>query len=334
MHFPAGRQILFVRGLIFYAFSTGTKACVTVQISLMWMKTCIASHGLWAIVIWKSLLSLSADPLQESRGCSIYEHTTFHIFLTDWQLAPAGLCSMIKIISYVVIAFSYGKANILHRWSNILRIFYGNKGLCHCADLIDSDENLHCFTRPLSSCNIKISVVSQCRFTAGISWLIIIWTHSFCLFFTDWQLAPAGLRSDSVTVDADWQRLNLLTDSRHTSPETQTQIWNWLRQRPPSTSVVHYLQTVHCGLPLRQRWQNSCILSSRLMTTPYAEDMLPTRFQETAQSEQHWHSDADIEGFICRKLKDINECSSRSNMPKDGRARYVLFFKITSEIKT
>ena len=70
------------------------------------------------------------------------------------------------------------------------------------------------------------------------------------------------------------------------------------------------------------------------MTTPYAEHMLPTRFkfQETLQSEQHWHSDADIEGFICRKLKSINECTSRSNMPKDGRERYVLFFKITSNV--
>ena len=94
-----------------------------------------------------------------------------------------------------------------------------------------------------------------------------------------------------------------LADSRRTSPETQKQIWNWLRQLPPSTPVVHYLQTVHCWLPLRQLWQKSCILSSRLMTTPYVEEILPTRFQETAQSEQHWHSDADIEGFICRKLK-------------------------------
>ena len=94
-----------------------------------------------------------------------------------------GWSNIIKIISYIVIAFSCGKANIVRTWSNILRIFYGNKGLCHCADLIDSDENLHCFTRPLSSCNIKISVVSQCRSTAGISWLFNIWTHSCSPFF-------------------------------------------------------------------------------------------------------------------------------------------------------
>ena len=231
MHFPTGRQISYTGGLIFYAFSTGTKACVTVQILLIQMKTCIASLGLWAVAILKSLLCLSTGQLQESCGFSIYHHTAFCVFL-NW----------------------------------------------------------------LTTC-------------------------------TYWTWLEQSLRSV-------WHRLNLLTDSRLTSLETQTQIWNWLRQLPPSTPVVHYLQTVHCWLPLRQRWQNSCILSSSLMTTPYAEDMLPTRFQETAQSEQHWHSDADIEGFICRKLKDINECSSRSNMPKDGRARYVLFFKITSEIRT
>ena len=38
---------------------------------------------------------------------------------------------MIKIISYVVIAFYYMKANIICRWSNILLVFNGNNGLCH-----------------------------------------------------------------------------------------------------------------------------------------------------------------------------------------------------------
>ena len=35
------------------------------------------------------------------------------------------------------------------------------------------------------------------------------------------------------------QRLNLLTGSGRTSPETQTHIWTWLRQPPHSTPVVH-----------------------------------------------------------------------------------------------
>ena len=109
------------------------------------MKTCIASRGLWAVAILKSLLCLSADALQESCGFSIYQHTAFRVFFNG-----------LKTCTY--------------------------------------------------------------------------WT--------------AQWRSDLVTADADWHRLNLLTDS--TSPETQTQIWNWLRQRPPRTFVVHCLQTVHC----------------------------------------------------------------------------------------
>ena len=35
-----------------------------------------------------------------------------------------GYSKLIKVISFVVIAFCYRKANILHRWSNILCIFY------------------------------------------------------------------------------------------------------------------------------------------------------------------------------------------------------------------
>ena len=41
-------------------------------------------------------------------------------------------------------------------------------------------------------------------------------------------------------------------------------------------------------------------------------------FEETAQSEQHCHSDADSEGFICGELNIINECSPQLNMPEDG----------------
>ena len=52
--------------------------------------------------------------------------------IVDASLSDELEVQMIKIISYVVIAFSYRKANILHRCSNILRIFYGNNGLCHC----------------------------------------------------------------------------------------------------------------------------------------------------------------------------------------------------------
>ena len=189
MHFATGRQITYAGGLISYTFSTGTKACVStvllLQILLIQMKTCIASHCLWTVATLKSQLCLSAGALQDSPGCSRYQHTAF-------------------------------------------RVFFNQLTTCTC------------------------------------------WTAQWLGHCERWL---------TQTELAD------LTDSRLTSPETQTQIWNWLRQLPPHTHVVHYLQTVHCWLPLRQRWQNSCILSSRLMTTPYDEEMLPTRFQETAQSE-------------------------------------------------
>ena len=39
-------------------------------------------------------MCLSAGPLQDSRGCSIYQHTAADSsFITNWQLAPAGLHS-------------------------------------------------------------------------------------------------------------------------------------------------------------------------------------------------------------------------------------------------
>ena len=86
-------------------------------------------------------------------------------------------------------------------------IFYGystgTKARGTAADLIDSDEKLHSFTRPWSICDIKISVVSQCRILVAVQFMN---TQLFAFFF-DWQLAPSGLLSDSVTVDEDWRRL-------------------------------------------------------------------------------------------------------------------------------
>ena len=105
-----------------------------------------------------------------------------------------------------------------------------------------------------------------------------VYEHTAARFFflpTDnlHLLESAGLLRDLVTADEDWRRLNLLIDSRRTSHETETQIWNRLKQRPHPTQVVHCLQTVRCWLHLmRQRWQNSWILSSRLMTIPWARN--------------------------------------------------------------
>ena len=61
---------------------------------------------------------------------------------------------------------------------------------------------------PLSSCNIKISVVSQCRILVAVQYMN---TLPFA-FFSRLKLAPAGLLSDLVTVDVGL---------------TQTELANW-----------------------------------------------------------------------------------------------------------
>ena len=67
----------------------------------------------------------SACAVRYDALCNVLEETMtcncLHVRVTN----------MIKIISYVVIAFFYWKANILCRWSIIQRIFNRNKGLCH-----------------------------------------------------------------------------------------------------------------------------------------------------------------------------------------------------------
>ena len=51
---------------------------------------------------------------------------------------------------------------------------------------------MHCFMRPLCSCDIKTSVVSQCRILVAVQY-----KQLFAVFLT--EIAPAGL----LTVDTD-----------------------------------------------------------------------------------------------------------------------------------
>ena len=173
--------------------------------------------------------------------------------------------------------------------SKILHKFYWNKDVCHCC-------RSHWFWWKLALLHTALEQLryyNLCYVSVQDSRGCSIYEHAVVLFFFSWQLAPAGLLCDLVTVDADWHRLKLLTDSRRTSLEKQTQICNWLRQLPHSTQVVHCLHAVHCGLQLmHQQWENSCILSSRLMMTPYARNA-SYEISRNLQSEQHWH-------FECR----------------------------------
>ena len=160
-------------------------------------------------------------------------------------------------------------------------------------------------------------------------------TQLFAFFLTDWQLASAGLHSDLVTVDADWHRLNLLTGSRHTSPYTQTQSWNWLRQQPHSTQAAHCLQKVQCWLP--------CINNSRTAASSAAVSWRHHMHKKCYLRDfkkLHYQNSIDIPMQTSKalllqtqKYQRMHISFRSSNMPKDGRERYVLFFKITSEIK-
>ena len=47
----------------------------------------------------------------------------------------------------------------------------GTKVCVTAADLIDLDGNIHCFMLPLSSCYIKLSVVSQCRTLVAVQYM-------------------------------------------------------------------------------------------------------------------------------------------------------------------
>ena len=55
---------------------------------------------------------------------------------------------------------------------------------------------------PLSSCYMKISVVSQCWILAAVQYMNIR-LFAFLFQLTTCSLAPGGLLSDLVAVDAD-----------------------------------------------------------------------------------------------------------------------------------
>ena len=197
------------------------------------------------------------------------------------------------------------------------------------------------FTLPLSSCNIKISVVSQCRCTTGISWLFNISTHSLshffnwlttCTYWTEQRIWSVLTRTETdwtcwLTVDTrvrkHKQRFETDSDSCHPlHPEYTT-----YEQYTAGCPYVNNGRTVTAAYSAAVSWLH------HLRTVCYLRDFKKLPNQNSIDILLI-KSDADIESFICSKLKDINECTSSSNMLKDVHERYVLFFKITSEIKT
>ena len=189
---------------------------------------------------------------------------------------------MIKITPYVDIAFFYRKAKILHRWSNILWKLYCNKGLCHCCRSHRFRWKLACFMLPLSSCNIKISVVSWCRILVAVQYM-----HSCLRFYSTDNL---HLLNSSVTwllltrTDADWTCwLTAASRVRKHKPKFETYSVGHL---PQHTLDVHCLQ-IGWLLLARQLWQGRTAASSVVVSWRYyAQEMLNTGFQEITQSKQ------------------------------------------------
>ena len=143
-------------------------------------------------------------------------------------------------------------------------------------------------------------------------WAVVILKHLFCLsaglfsiwtqllaFCFDWQLAPAGLLSDLNTDNKDWHRLNLLTNSRHTNPETQTQIWNWLRLQPHCTP--------NCTLPT-----NSTLLAAAPDAS--TNDTLQQPSHDTMCKKCYWRyfkklPNQDSIDILMKTLKTVLVCN-------------------------
>ena len=225
---------------------------------------------------------------------------------------------MIKILSYVDIAFFYRKANILRRWREQRPM----------SRLQISLIQMKTWTASRGLWAVAISKSLLCL-NAGFSWLFIIWTHSrsrsFCRLttctVTCWTLLSGftGLVFCSVAwsllmrTDADWTCW-LTADAR-----VRRKHKHKFETDSNSGHTVDRSYTAYKQYTVVMPWcVNDCITaeSSAAVSWRYhAQEKLLTRFEETAQSEQYGHSNADIEGFICSKLKIFNECTSRLNMP-------------------
>ena len=193
------------------------------------------------------------------------------------QISPNALVvRMITTISCVVTAFFYRKANIIRKCSNILQRSYGGRRPVLCLQI-----SLIWMETCIASCGLWaveiLKYLRLLRLSAEFSWLFA--------FFFDWQLAPAGLLSDLFNIDANWRRLDLLTDSRRTSQETKTQIWNWIRHLPHhKNGGVNRVYTAYKGYTAGCSWcvnnGRTAASSAAISSRHHPQEMLPTRFSK------------------------------------------------------
>ena len=123
---------------------------------------------------------------------------------------------------------------------------------------------------------------------AILTWPCVFWiAQGAKTCYKIWYLGPlpTAQRLGKNRPYADWRRLNLLVDSRRTSPETQTQIWKWLRQWPHRTPVVQ------CTLPT-----NSIRLAAAVVSN--------NGRRSTATAASWWCAEAEVETPLARFLRN------------------------------
>ena len=150
---------------------------------------------------------------------------------------------------------------------------------------------------PLSNCNIKISVVSQCRILVLVHYM----NTPVHIFFQQTKLASTGLHSELSPDDAKWT-CRLTADARSLKHKHKFET--------DSDSCNTHPQTVH-------DWQlMSCLaMTCKALPQPPADAVqkqkkkhLQRDFQETARLEHD-------ENFEDIKLKIVNNSTCLSVMP-------------------
>ena len=205
--------------------------------------------------------------------------------LYSWLCLESGAHDvMIKIILYVDIAYFYRKANILRSWW--LLVWYSMEIL---RQQIPVSQLQIWMETCIASCGLwAVAVLNICCVAVQDSRGCSVYEHAAVRFFWTDNLHLL----DCLWLGQYWRRLTQ-TETAEARVRKKKLIWNWLRQQPHSTQVVHCLQIVRCWLWLTRQF--AAASSAAISWWHYEQEMLPARFQETAQSEQHWHSDADMD---------------------------------------
>ena len=124
----------------FYCITWSMWLLKTWNAEITWSEFCLQQVAVWDPIHhylspeWPGLESLKNKGLliclESFRVIIVLNH--FEGLYNIPKFEYEGLNYSLNCIkSYVIIAFSYRKANILRKWSKILHFCYGNKGLCH-----------------------------------------------------------------------------------------------------------------------------------------------------------------------------------------------------------